>query len=359
MEELMFDYIIVGAGTAGCLLANRLSADSTKRVLLIEAGGKDDYHWIHIPVGYLYCIGNPRTDWLYQTEPAAGLNGRTPALPARQGAGRLQQHQRHDLHARAVARLRPLGRADRRRRLALGATACRTSWRTRITISIAPRQSGRRITARKTPHSRFCTATAANGAWTPAPALGGAGRLCRRGAGRHSRQRGLQPRQQRGRGLFRGQPEGRLALERGQGLPAAHLLRPHQLRAVDRGQVTRLALERDGPTAPCAAPAPRPGPAARCSRHAWRGRRADAVPPAASARRRSCSCRASARPSCCSATASRWWPASAGRGRQPARPSADPRVYKVRGAARSTSWPARPGARPRIGWNTCCAAPGR
>ena len=81
MEELMFDYIIVGAGTAGSLLANRLSADSTKRVLLIEAGGKDDYHWIHIPVGYLYCIGNPRTDWLYQTDPADGLNGRTLRYP--------------------------------------------------------------------------------------------------------------------------------------------------------------------------------------------------------------------------------------------------------------------------------------
>ncbi|HQX68071.1 MAG: GMC family oxidoreductase N-terminal domain-containing protein [Ottowia sp.] len=81
MEELTFDYIIVGAGTAGSLLANRLSADSTKRVLLIEAGGKDDYHWIHIPVGYLYCIGNPRTDWLYQTEPADGLNGRTLRYP--------------------------------------------------------------------------------------------------------------------------------------------------------------------------------------------------------------------------------------------------------------------------------------
>ncbi len=76
-----FDYIIVGAGTAGCLLANRLSADATKRVLLIEAGRKDDYHWIHIPVGYLYCIGNPRTDWLYKTEPDAGLNGRVLRYP--------------------------------------------------------------------------------------------------------------------------------------------------------------------------------------------------------------------------------------------------------------------------------------
>lgn len=78
---LTFDYIIIGAGTAGCLLANRLSADASKRVLLLEAGGKDDYHWIHIPVGYLYCIGNPRTDWLYQTEPDAGLNGRALRYP--------------------------------------------------------------------------------------------------------------------------------------------------------------------------------------------------------------------------------------------------------------------------------------
>ena len=81
MNDTTFDYIIVGAGTAGCLLANRLSADASKRVLLIEAGRRDDYHWIHIPVGYLYCIGNPRTDWLYQTEAAPGLNGRSLRYP--------------------------------------------------------------------------------------------------------------------------------------------------------------------------------------------------------------------------------------------------------------------------------------
>jgi choline dehydrogenase len=81
MSDTAFDYIIVGGGTAGCLLANRLSAGNTKRVLLIEAGRKDDYHWIHIPVGYLYCIGNPRTDWLYNTEPEAGLNGRKLRYP--------------------------------------------------------------------------------------------------------------------------------------------------------------------------------------------------------------------------------------------------------------------------------------
>jgi choline dehydrogenase len=79
--DATFDTIIVGAGTAGALLANRLSADSERRVLLIEAGRRDNYHWIHIPVGYLYCIGNPRTDWLYRTEPVAGLNGRVLRYP--------------------------------------------------------------------------------------------------------------------------------------------------------------------------------------------------------------------------------------------------------------------------------------
>ena len=76
-----FDYIIVGAGSAGCLLANRLSADPNNRVLLIEAGGPDSWHWLHIPVGYLYCIGNPRADWCFNTRADAGLHDRSIAYP--------------------------------------------------------------------------------------------------------------------------------------------------------------------------------------------------------------------------------------------------------------------------------------
>ncbi|MDP9045673.1 MAG: GMC family oxidoreductase N-terminal domain-containing protein [Pseudomonadota bacterium] len=76
-----YDTIVCGGGTAGCLLANRLSADPARRVLLVEAGGNDDYLWLHIPVGYLYCIGNPRTDWCYATDPEPGLNGRSLRYP--------------------------------------------------------------------------------------------------------------------------------------------------------------------------------------------------------------------------------------------------------------------------------------
>ncbi|HEX9702814.1 MAG TPA: GMC family oxidoreductase N-terminal domain-containing protein [Rhodospirillales bacterium] len=82
MKDLgKFDYVIVGAGSAGCVLANRLSEDPKTTVALLEAGGRDNYIWIHIPVGYLFCMGNPRTDWGFSTEPSPGLNGRSLGYP--------------------------------------------------------------------------------------------------------------------------------------------------------------------------------------------------------------------------------------------------------------------------------------
>ena len=79
--EARFDYVVIGAGTAGCALASRLSEDPSTRVLLLEAGGRDLHPWIHVPVGYLYTQNNPATDWCLRTEPEPGLNGRSLAYP--------------------------------------------------------------------------------------------------------------------------------------------------------------------------------------------------------------------------------------------------------------------------------------
>ena len=118
-----YDYIIVGAGSAGCVLANRLSADPATRVLLLEAGGNDNWIWFHIPVGYLFAIGNPRADWMFKTEPEAGLNGRSLDYPRGKVIGGSSADQRHDLHARPGRRLRPLAPA-RPRRAGAGTTCC-------------------------------------------------------------------------------------------------------------------------------------------------------------------------------------------------------------------------------------------
>ena len=82
-----YDYIVVGAGSAGCVVANRLSADPKTRVLLLEAGGRDDWIWFHIPVGYLFLIGNPRSDWMFETVAEPGLNGRKLNYPRGKAIG--------------------------------------------------------------------------------------------------------------------------------------------------------------------------------------------------------------------------------------------------------------------------------
>ena len=76
-----YDYVIVGAGSAGCVVANRLSANPRNKVLLLEAGGTDNWIWFHIPVGYLFAIGNPRSDWMFETIAQSGLNGRKLNYP--------------------------------------------------------------------------------------------------------------------------------------------------------------------------------------------------------------------------------------------------------------------------------------
>jgi choline dehydrogenase len=102
-----FDYIITGAGSAGCVVASRLSESGRYRVLLLEAGAPDRYPWIHIPLGYHKLYANPGYNWMFESEPVPQLNNRTSYLvPAtRQDAGRHQLTERHGLHARHTRRL--------------------------------------------------------------------------------------------------------------------------------------------------------------------------------------------------------------------------------------------------------------
>ena len=191
-----YDYIIVGAGSAGCILANRLSADAGKRVLLLEAGGRDNWIWFHIPVGYLFAIGNPRSDWCFKTEPEAGPQRPQPQLSARQGDRRLVGDQRHDLHARPGRRLRSLAPA-RLDRLGLGRRA-------------AVFQAARGSFPRRERSARGRRRMARRGA---AGALGSARCLPRRGrTGRHQIHSRLQPRRQRRHLRLPRQPEARPAL---------------------------------------------------------------------------------------------------------------------------------------------------
>src|SRR5450830_804204 len=116
-----FDYIIAGAGTAGCIVANRLSENPKNRVLILEAGGNDNWIWFHIPVGYLFAIGNPRSDWMFKTEPEPGLNGRALAYPRGKVIGGCSAIN-GIIYARPGHRLRPVAPA-RPARLVVGRRA--------------------------------------------------------------------------------------------------------------------------------------------------------------------------------------------------------------------------------------------
>ena len=282
MKEHRYDYVIVGAGTAGCLLANRLSADPDVTVLLLEAGGKDDWIWIKIPVGYLFCINNPRTDWCYKTEPDPGLNGRSIIYARGKVLGGCSSINAM-IYMRGQARgLRRVGDADRRQLVALGVGAADLP----PERGLLPRRGrgarrGRRVARR-----------------AAAAALGHPRRLPRGdGRGGHSEDRRLQPRRQRGLQLLPRQPDEGRAPEHVAGVPEARD-EPPQPDGDDRSagapaDVRRPALHRG--RARCVAARPSAWP--RASRRS--------SPPAASDRRRSCSCPASGRAPCCSSTAFR------------------------------------------------------
>ena len=186
----------MGAGSAGCVLANRLSADASKRVLLLEAGGKDNWIWFHIPVGYLFAIGNPRSDWMFKTEPEPGLNGRSLAYPRGKVIGGSSA-----INAMIYMR----GQAadyDHWRQLGL------TGWGWSDVLKYFKQHENHFLGASEH-HS-------VGGEWrieAPRVTLGSARSLSRRGgAGRHQENSGFQHRRQRRLVLFPRQSEVRTAL---------------------------------------------------------------------------------------------------------------------------------------------------
>ena len=208
-----YDYVIVGAGTAGCLLANRLSADPQARVLLLEAGGSDAYHWIRIPVGYLYCIGNPRTDWMYQTEPDPGLNGRRLRYPRGKVLGGCSS-----INGMIYMR----GQARDYDSWAEILDDPEWSWERALPDFVA-HESHWRMAAGPTPEfARFHGSVGRTARREAAGALSDPRRLRRRlRAGRHPGARRLQRRRQRGGRILRGEPARRAALERRQRISEA------------------------------------------------------------------------------------------------------------------------------------------
>ena len=273
MAPQQYDFVIVGGGSAGCALANRLSADPANRVLVLEAG-RPDYPWdvfIHMPAALPFPIGNRFYDWQYESEPEPYMHGRRDLPRPREGAGRFQQHQRHDLPARQPPGLRALGGRPRDGAAGTTRTACRTS-------------SGWRTASRPTPTTSSAAMTAPS-PWSAGPRP----TRCSGRSSRPSQQAGYPPHRRRQRlppgGLRPVRPQhppGTPALGRA-GLPAprAEAPEPHgqdpRVRHPDplRGQARRRRRVRRGAAAPA-------GP--RQGGHPLRRR--DQLPPAAPALRR-------------------------------------------------------------------------
>ena len=198
-----FDYIVVGAGSAGCVLANRLSADPKNRVLLLEAGLRDNWIWYHIPVGYLFAIGNPRSDWMFKTEPEPGLNGRSLNYPRGKVIGGSSA-----INAMVYMRGQA-GDYDHWRQLGL------PGWSWDDVLPYFKKHEDNFLGAERTPRRRRRMARRIS-----AHSLGHHRRLARGGGAiRHCAGAGLQHRRQRGLLLFPRQPEARTALVGGARLP--------------------------------------------------------------------------------------------------------------------------------------------